>query len=310
VEGEGGRFRRTHLVPMPTVDSLAELNTLLAGYDELDDARRIANRPQSVGHDFALEAAVLAPLPAEAFETGVTLSPRVDRYARVTVRQCRYSVPAKLIGRRVRVLLRATEVLVFDGARQVAAHPRATLRGAEVLNLDHYLEVLARKPGALPGATALAQARAAGSFTATHEAFWAAARTAADSDGAGTRVLIEVLLLHRRLPATAVIAGMRAALTLGVTNPELVTVEARRAATLATPTVDPASASSHAGTGAQPSRVLTLPERPTTASAALPTDERPLPTVTPYDQLLRRRDPADGPDRAVPHTPTPGEAVS
>ncbi|MGH3933442.1 MAG: IS21 family transposase, partial [Pseudonocardiaceae bacterium] len=151
-EGEGGRFRRTHLVPMPKVDSLVELNALLAGYDARDDARRIANRAHSVGHDFAVETTVLAPLPAEAFETGVTLSPRVDRYARVTVRQCRYSVPAKLIGRRVRVLLRATEVLVFDGTRQVAAHPRATVRGAEVLNLDHYLEVLARKPGALPGA--------------------------------------------------------------------------------------------------------------------------------------------------------------
>ena len=88
------------------------------------------------------------------------------------MRQCRYSVPAKLIGRRVGVLLRATELLVFDGARQVAVHARATMRGAEVLTLDHYLEVLTRKPGALPGATALSQARAAGTFTATHDAFW------------------------------------------------------------------------------------------------------------------------------------------
>ena len=35
----------------------------------------------------------------------------------------------------------------------------------KVLDLDHYLEILLRKPGALPGATALAQARAAGAFT-------------------------------------------------------------------------------------------------------------------------------------------------
>ncbi len=308
MEGEGGRFRRTHLVPMPQVDSLAELNVLLAGYDERDDARRIADRTHSVGHDFAREATALTPLPADAFETGVTLSPRVDRYARVTVRQCRYSVPAKLIGRRVRVLLRATEVLVFDGARTVAAHPRATVRGAEVLVLDHYLEVLARKPGARPGATALAQARATGAFTATQEAFWAAARTAAGSDAAGTRVLIEVLLLHRRLPASAVIAGMTAALALGVTNPELVTVEARRAATLATPAPGQQPASGHpAGTGGQSGRVLTLPERPLAPGTALPADERPLPTVTPYDQLLRRRDPASGPDS---RPDTPGEAVS
>ena len=64
--------------------------------------------------------------------------------------------------------------------------------------LDHYLEMLARKPGALPGATALVQARRAGAFTAAHEAFWAAARTA-HGDAAGTRELVEVLLLHRHL---------------------------------------------------------------------------------------------------------------
>lgn len=41
-------------------------------------------------------------------------------------------------------------------------HERALTRGVDVLDLDHYLEVLVRKPGVLPGATALAQARAAG----------------------------------------------------------------------------------------------------------------------------------------------------
>ena len=68
-----------------------------------------------------------------------------------------------------------------------------------MLVLDHYLEVLTFKPGALPGATALVQARATGSFTSAHEAFWAAARKA-HGDGGGTRALIEVLLLHRHMP--------------------------------------------------------------------------------------------------------------
>lgn len=306
VEGEGGRFRRTHLVPMPRVDSLAELNERLAGYDLRDDARRIGNRTHNVGHDFAVEAPALRPLPGEAFETGVTLTPRVDRYARITVRQCRYSVPAKLIGRRVRVLLRATEVLAFDGARQVAVHPRATVRGAEVLLLDHYLEVLARKPGALPGATALAQARAAGTFTATHDAFWAAARAKGGGDPAGTRVLIEVLLLHRLLPAAAVIAGMEAALALGVATADVVAVEARRADTAAntnttntnTTATTAATAAASAGgqledPAGQTGSLLSLPEQTDGPGRDLPTDDRPLPTVVPYDQLLRRRSGSD-----------------
>ena len=55
---------------------------------------------------------------------------------------------------------------VFDRDVVVARHERAVGKGVKVLDLDHYLEILLRKPGALPGATALAQARAAGVFTA------------------------------------------------------------------------------------------------------------------------------------------------
>ena len=66
--------------------------------------------------------------------------------------------------------------------------------------LDHYLEVLTRKPGALAGATALAAARASGAFTGDHQRFWDAARRRL-GDGAGTRALVGVLLLHRTLPA-------------------------------------------------------------------------------------------------------------
>jgi len=175
VEGEGGRFRRNHLVPVPKVDTMAELNELLIGYDLADDARRISNRTLSVGQHFTFEASLLRPLPTELFETGLVLTPRVDRYSRVTVRQCFYSVPARLIGHQIRGVLHALELVLFNGRTEVARHERATARGSEVLVLDHYLEVLVRKPGALRGATALVQARAAGTFTSAHEAFWAAA---------------------------------------------------------------------------------------------------------------------------------------
>lgn len=303
VEVEGGRFRRNHLVPMPKVASMAELNALLAAADAKDDHRRLEGRTVTVSTDFALEAPVLRPLPGEAFETGLTLTPRVDRHSRVAVRQVYYSVPARFIGARLRALLRAEEVLVFDGARQVARHERSRVRGGQVLVLDHYLEVLARKPGALPGSMALSQARAAGVFTVAHEAFWTRAR-AAHGDSDGTRALIEVLLLHRHLPAHAVTAGIRAALAAGAASPELVAVEARRAATA--PQDSPQAA------GATNATVLTLPvaAQPVDASvdppagdnvddladtmrtrlAGLP-GERPLPSVAHYDQLLTR-DPA------------------
>ena len=65
VEGEVGRFRRRHLVPVPTVVSLAELNELVAAGDVADDRRRIDGRTMTVGEHFAAEALTLQPLPVE-----------------------------------------------------------------------------------------------------------------------------------------------------------------------------------------------------------------------------------------------------
>jgi transposase len=147
VEGEGGRFRRNHCVPMPVVDSIEELNALLDEWDDADDRRRVGNRTMSVGHDWAFERELLRPLPAEAFDTALTLTPRVDRYAQVMVRCNQYSVPARFIGHRVRVKLSASTVTVFERTTVVARHQRAVGKGVKVLDLDHYLEILLRKPG-------------------------------------------------------------------------------------------------------------------------------------------------------------------
>jgi hypothetical protein len=116
---------------------------------------------------------------------------------------------------------------VADG-KVVARHDRAIHKGEEHLVLDHYLEVLAHKPGALAGSAALAQARAAGAFGQTHQAFWdLACRRLGDREG--TKALCMVLLLQRSLPAQSVIAGMAAAVAAGSVDPEVVAVEARRA---------------------------------------------------------------------------------
>lgn len=116
VEGEIGRFRRNHLVPVPEVASLAELNMLIDEWDLHDEARRIGSRPHTVGEHFAIEQPLLNPLPAEPFETARLFTPRVDRFSQITVRMNRYSVPVRLIGRQVRVLLHASELVVLTAA--------------------------------------------------------------------------------------------------------------------------------------------------------------------------------------------------
>ena len=66
-------------------------------------------------------------------------------------------------------------------------------------------------------------------FTSQHEAFWAAARKA-HGDAAGTRALVEVLLLlHHHLQAADVLAGITAALSVGAANADVVAESASSA---------------------------------------------------------------------------------
>lgn len=139
VEGAVGWFRRNHLVPMPEVDSLDDLNEQIKRWEAADEGRRISGHVLTIGHDLAPEQPLLRPLPMEVFEPGLVLHPRVDRSSMITVRMVKYSVPAHLIGRRVRVSLRATEVVVFEGRSVAAVHPRVVARGTSHVTLDHYL---------------------------------------------------------------------------------------------------------------------------------------------------------------------------
>jgi transposase len=266
VEGEIGRFRRRWLVPVPAVGSIDELNQMMTEADMAEDVRVISGRPPvdghrlTVGEHFALEQPRLRPLPDDVFDVAVVLECRVDHKARICVRQAFYSVPARLAGRRVTVRLAANHLEVLAQNTTVARHARSLHKGTETLTLDHYLEILIRKPGALPGATALVQARTAGGFSSTHQQFWDAARRRLGDQG-GTRTLIDVLLEHRHLPAEAVIAGMEAALRMGVVDPAVVAVEARRHADLR-----------------PPAEVIPI--------GALARYDRPAPSVAAYDQLL------------------------
>lgn len=142
VEGEVGWFRRNRLSPLPVVGSLDELNDRIRGWEALDVRRRINDRISTIGEDFEAEQPFLAPLPPEEFDPGLVLCPRVDRSSMVTVRMVKYSVPARFIGRKVRVSLRASEVVVFDGRTVVARHQRMVTKFGQSVQLDHYLEVL------------------------------------------------------------------------------------------------------------------------------------------------------------------------
>ena len=70
VEGEIGRFRRNHLVPVPKVTSVAALNQVIRAGDLADDKRVITGHRATVTAEFAAELPTLRALPAETVRPG------------------------------------------------------------------------------------------------------------------------------------------------------------------------------------------------------------------------------------------------
>ena len=227
VEGEVGRFRRSHLVPVPHVADLAELNRLLLAGCEADLERRIDGRSETVREAWAVERPLLLALPAEPFDACETAAPRVDAKSLVTIRQNRYSVPVALAGLKVSARVGAREITINHGGREVARHERMHGKFGTSAQLDHYLELLARKPGALEHSVALAQERDRGSWPDCFDQLWAALTVRYGRSDAA-RQMVDVVLLCREHGPASVELAVRGAVTAGAIDGRAVALLARR----------------------------------------------------------------------------------
>lgn len=281
MEGQIGWFRRNHLVPVPDVPSVQALNAMIDEWDVADEARRIGSRARTVGEFLAIERPLLGPLPLEPVETGRWFTPRVDRFAQVTVRTNKYSVPVRLIGRGVRVLLHASTWSSTTGAPRssdtsgcpVSPAPASTWTttwrcwSASLAHCpDRPRWNRPAPPGSSPWSTTPG-GRPPAKPTATPP---------------GTRALVEVLLLHQHMDSEHVVAGLAAALRAGALTADAVALEARKAADEAT------GQPGRPGQGANPATPPAVASLTARRLEKLPPDTRPLPSVAAYDQLLRR----------------------
>lgn len=226
VEGEVGRFRRNHLVPVPEVESFEALNELLRGACESDLDRRITGRALSIGEALAAERPSLRALPGERFDAGEQTSVRVDSKSMVTVRQNRYSVPSELLGRRVGARIGARRIEILCDGETVAIHERLRGRHQVRARLGHYAGILTRKPGALAGSVALAQERERGEWPGCFDRLWRAIEAKATPTEAA-RQMVDVVLLCEQLGLGAVEFAVRGALAAGAYDGRAVAVLAR-----------------------------------------------------------------------------------
>lgn len=229
VEGEIGRFRRRHLVPVPEVSSIEELNELLEEGCWQDLDRTITGQTETVGQRRDRERMLLGTLPREPFPTWEEATPRVDSKALATVRTNRYSVPARLAGRKIRAKIGAGEISFWHDGTVVAVHERLHGKSQISAQLDHYLDLLARKPGALARSLALRQERDRGDWPGCFDQLWTAIQERSGRQEAA-RQMVDVLLLCREHPAAQVELAVLGALAAGAHDGRAVALLAGRQA--------------------------------------------------------------------------------
>ena len=267
VENEVGTFRRNHLaggeppalVPVPKAKDLADLNAQLLQACRDDEARVIAGRDQAVGAAMLIEREHLLALAEEDFDLTEVSFPVVNSLGQVKVRTNAYSVPIGP-GTTVQAKITPVTVEVWYQGKCIATHERSYGRYQELFNLEHYLDVLERKPGALIGSKPLAQWRKLGRWPESYDRLW---QGLIERHGRqkGTKQLIELLQFGRVHGQEKLRAAVEQALSLGCADSEAVR---------------------HLMTTSLLERVEPTP----LAVGELAIFERPLPSVSNYDQLL------------------------
>lgn len=140
VENGVGYVRRNALVPLPDVDSFAELSEGLAAWCD-EDRERSEERWNS-------ERASLLPLPERDFKCSTTHLLKVNKLSLVHFERNRYSVPTAYAHMDVRLEAFVDRVEIFHKDQLIAVHPRMLGRNHDQLCLDHYLDEIQKKSAA------------------------------------------------------------------------------------------------------------------------------------------------------------------
>jgi transposase len=138
-------------------------------FEELSDAEdylrsvldRLNNTTQKQNGRTALqlfeeEKTALGALPETSLTCSEQIQLRVDKYATISYRTNRYSVPDNLVGKFLEVHLLSHEIHVYSENKRVATHLRNYSKHQWIVSIEHYLETFKQKPGALPGSLVLA----------------------------------------------------------------------------------------------------------------------------------------------------------
>lgn len=155
VEGLVGYARRNFFVPLPRVNSYAQLNSHLLEQCQQRQQRRLRGHEETIGQRLERDRQALLPLPAVPYAACEQVTTRVTSLALVRYRGNDYSVPVCYGHRTVLVRGYVHEVVIGCGSAVIARHARSYEKADTIYDPLHYLALLERKVNALDQAAPL-----------------------------------------------------------------------------------------------------------------------------------------------------------
>jgi hypothetical protein len=111
--------------------------------------QRVAGNNGNRQEKLVAEQVVLQSLPDQRLDTAdVILGVRVSKGSTIQVRTNTYSIPSRLIGKRVDVRIEAEQIEVTHGENLIQTMPRVYGKHGASINYRHIIDSLVRKPGA------------------------------------------------------------------------------------------------------------------------------------------------------------------
>ncbi|MDQ5853437.1 MAG: IS21 family transposase [Chloroflexota bacterium] len=212
VEHGVGYVRRNFLVPIPEVESFAELNVLLLQACLQDDQRQVQGQPTPIGAAWAAEQPALRPLPRHDFDCCITVTAALTPYSQVVFETNRYSVPVDRATAQLTLKAYPFRIEILAQEQMLASHPRCYGRDQDVFDPLHYLALLEQRPGAFEHAKPLRRWRDRWPLVYTRLLYLL---RHARPDGSGVREFVRILRLHLEYPAPVIEQAITMALESG-----------------------------------------------------------------------------------------------
>ena len=218
VEGLVGFTRRNFLVPVPRVESLAQLNEELVKRCQADLDRTLRGKTGSKRELLAEDRRAMLNLPRQAFDARRVTQATANSLSLVAFDANRYSVPVKHAHRPITIVAMVDEVRLIDGDQLVARHERCWKREQNLFDPVHYLALLEKKPGGFDHAQPLEEWKLPDCFATLRRLL------ETEPGGLGTREFIRVLRLLENVSLPQLTDAVEYALDIGIHDADAIRV--------------------------------------------------------------------------------------